>query len=151
MLLIYWVSPLVFQNTCLHHIKIHNIYQLRERELKNVWIHIFFNRRAQKTKRSLLSFHLITCISGLFITDATFLQHRECMETRQQSLNSSLLFPLYQSLIYLSQDNPHSSYELCYLCETDWIWSSGGGMRLRKWAMAEACKGKKIERHSHKQ
>lgn len=68
----------------------------------------------------------------LQVTDATFLQHRECRETSLRSLNSSLLFPLYQSLICLSPDNPHSSYELSYLCETDWIWSSGSGMRLQK-------------------
>lgn len=77
---------------------------------------------------------LITCRSGLLITDATFLQHRDWRE----SWNGSRLFPLYQSLIYLSQNNPHSSYEPRYLCETDWIWSSGGGMRLRKWVNAKA-------------
>lgn len=150
MLLIYWVSPLVFKNTCLHHIKIHSIYQLRERELKNVWIHIFLTDGRKKQKGVFYPF----IWSRAFQVSSLLMQpfcNTECMETRQQSLNSSLLFPLYQSLIYLSQDNPHSSYELCYLCETDWIWSSGGGMRLRKWAMAEACKGKKIERHSHKQ
>lgn len=71
------------------------------------------------------------------------------MEKKQQSWNSSLLFPLYQSLIYLSQDNPHSSYDPRYLCETDWIWSSGGGMRLSKWAKAEQYKGIDIEGRKH--
>lgn len=60
------------------------------------------------------------------------------MEMRQQSRNSPPWNSLYnQSLIYLGQDNPHSPYEPCYRCETDWIWSSGGKMGLRKWAKAE--------------
>lgn len=113
---------------CLQELKVFSQHQV-------IWV----NKCTCFSKNKLHSFHipppcsLIMCISGLLITDATFLQHIDCEERRQQSWNSSLLFSLYQSLIYLGQDNPHSSYELAIsvkLTESraqvvEWGWENG--------------------------
>lgn len=67
-------------------------------------------------------------------TDATFMQCEGWREMKQLTDVPIILEP---NLSQPARDKPHSSHDPCYLGETDWIWSSGGEMRLAKWAKAQ--------------
>ena len=91
---------------------------------------------------------LITCISGLFITDATYVQHRDCWETvRVETAHCYSLYTRASSILARTTHIPHMNLAISEKLTE--IWNSGGGMRLRKWAKAEQCKGIEMERHKH--